>query len=253
MKNTKWLSIFILSLAMSFAGCKKSILNDDEGELSNKNVQLRIFPYINDYLYNSDSLYFLGGANLKIDEIQILHSNFYFVNAGDTLPKNDAALWKLSKGDQVLLGYLEPGSYTGVYRYLVGLDTVSNSKSPKDFPAGNPLASQDLYRGSGKGYNFILIQGRIQDPNKPGSEPSIPMSWAVATSGLAIEYGTPKSFNSVPGKLITFDIKLEIDKLFTGLFPIATPVIKCDPADANDFQLAKVLQSNFKVAYKMQI
>lgn len=254
MRTTNTLLLLSLTIILVLGGCRKSILNDDDAEANtNNNVRLRIYPYVDQYLYHPDSLYFLGGANVKIEDIMILHSNFFFVNNGDTLPKNPSAIWRMSSGGDVFLAYLPPASYTGFYRYLVGLDSVTDGSPPASQPAGSPLSSGELYRGTNKGYDYVVISGKIQDPNTPTAPPSINMRWVIATPGLAIEYGTPKSFNVVPGKSVTFDIILQIDELFKGLFPIATPIITSDPANPNDFTLGKVLQANFVNAYKMQI
>jgi len=254
MHFTKKITITLLIAIVALSGCRKSILNDDDdGLLSNKNIRLNFYAYVGDFLYHPDSLYFLGGAKVKIEDIAIVHSNFFFVNNGDTLPKNPPAVWRLSGSREVYIGYLPPASYTGIYRFLVGLDSATNSKLPANQPAGSPLTSQEFFKGPGKGYDFVVISGKIQDPNNPTAAPSINMRWAIATSGLAIEYGTPKSFNVVPGKSVTFDIILQIDNLFNGLAPIATPIIATDPSNPNDYTLGQLLQANFVNAYKMQI
>jgi len=247
-------SIIILLISASFVGCKKSILSDETGDFEAKNVRIKIFSYWNDYLYSKDSLYIINGAALKIDDISILHSDYYFVNDGDTLPTSEPTEWKLSVGGDVQLGYLDEGSYSGFYRFKVGLAPDVNAKAPKDFPASSPLSDQSLYRGPGNGYNFVTITGRIQNPNKPFSEPDIPLKWVFATDTFAIQHGQAQSFNVVTGKEVTFNVILDIAKLFDGIFPSVTPIIKCDPSKPNDFNAAQILQQNFKnEAYKLQL
>lgn len=244
----------LAGLVLLAQGCKKSILDEnEESTLTADNVRIKVFPYVNGYLYNPDSLYFLGGANLKIDEIEIVHSNFYFVDQGDTLPAGDPDVWKLSTGNDVYLYQLPPGSYSGFYRYLIGLNSVTNAKAPADQPETSILRDGKLYRGSGKGYNFVVITGRIQDPDKPNAEPSIPLKWQIATDDLTSEFGMAKSFNLVTGKAVTFDVILQIEMLFNGLAPLATPTISSDPANANDMQKANALKDNFLQAYKLQL
>ena len=131
---------------------------------------------------------------------------------------------------------------------------ISLLKSPSDFPASNPLSQQSLYRGANKGYNFVTIQGRVQDPAKPNSEPSIPLNWVIATDDFSVQYGKSQSFNVVAGRPVTFVVILDIAKLFDGLYPITTPIIKCDPGDASDFGNATTLYNNFKdKAYNLQL
>lgn len=247
--------VAIASIALAATSCKKSLLNDEEVSTANaNNLRVRIFPYVGNYLYNADSLYFLGGAFLKIDDIRIIHSNFYFVNNGDTMSAGEPTDWTLSSGRQdVYLYQLPPGGYSGFFRYLIGLNPSENAKAPEAQPEGSILKDKTLYRGTGKGYNFVTITGRIQDPAKPNAEPSIPLRWLVATDDLALEYGLSKSFNAVTGKPITFDVIFNLEKLFTGLSPLGTPTINADPGNANDYQLAEKLADNFQTAYIIQL
>ncbi len=247
--------LLLVLVAASLVGCaKKSILSDDPGDLSTKNVRIKIYPYWHNHLYYKDSLYFASGAFFKVDDISILHSDYFFVNDGDTLPASDPVEWKLSANNDVQLAYLEIGSYSGFYKYKVGLNPATNAKSPADFPASSPLSTNALYRGQGKGYNFITITGRIQDPAKPGSEPSIPLKWVVATDDFAVEYGGAQSFNVVAGKPVTFVVILNIAKLFDGIYPIVTPIIACDPTKPADYNEATTLYNNFKSkAYNLQL
>lgn len=257
MKKTHKYSVLVLMLlgfSFLFQGCKKSILNEDDAStLTADNIRVRIFPYVNGYLYNKDSLYFLGGAKLKIDEIEVLHSNFYFVEQGDTLPEGEPQVWTLTGGDDVYLYQLAPGSYSGFYRYLVGLNSVTNAKAPADQPETSILRTSKLYRGNGKGYNFVVITGRIQDPDKPTAEPAIPLKWVIATDDLAMQFGMAKSFNLVTGKAVTFDVIFSLERLFNGMAPLATPTISADPANANDMQQATRLRDNFLQAYILQL
>lgn len=247
-------TLLFLFASLILVGCKNSILTDEPGDLSSKNVRLRIFSYWNNHFFSTDSLYFTGGAFVKIDDISIVHSNYFFVNDGDTLPKSDVAEWKHSTGSDLFLASLEVGSYTGFYKYLIGLDSLTNSRNPDYFKEGHPLTNPSLYRGPGKGYNFVTITGKIQDPNKPNSEPSIPLRWVVATNDLTFQLGQAKSFNVVAGKNITYDVILNVADLVDGIFPIVTPIIECDPAKPNDFNQAMVIYQNLvQGAYNLQL
>ncbi len=236
------------------SGCKTDILSDEGETTANaNNIRVRVFAFVNGYVYSPDSLYFLGGARLKIDDMSIIHSNFYFVDMGDTLKPGDAAKWRLRSGEPSAFLYrLAPGSYSGFYRFFVGLDSLSNSRAPGEQPAGSPL-TQEYYRGNNKGYNFVTITGRIQDPNKPNSEPDIPMKWVLSTTQLNMQFGQAKSFNVTAGKPVTFDVVLSIEDLFIGLSPLGSPIIEADPGNANDFQNAEQLKSNFSQAYQIQL
>lgn len=247
--------LFVSMLAMVFGGCKKSILEDEGGNTIDKNVRLRIYPYWNNYYFKTDSIYQVNGSFLQIDEISIVHSGFTFVNQGDTLDPGGVVAWKSGQGNEIYMGSLPAGSYSGHYFFKVGVDSISDARPPSFFPENSVLGSGEYYRGPLLGgYNYVAIKGKIVNPALPLLGPSIPMSWVIATQDLVTVYGSAKSFNVVPGRYVTIDINFDVAKLFTGLYPLQIPIIASNQNDGNDFAQATTLQQNFsKDAYKIAI
>lgn len=247
--------LFLSMLALVFGGCKKSILEDEGGNTIDENIRLRIYPYWNNYFFNTDSIYQANGSFLQIDEISIVHSGFTFVNQGDTLDPGGIVDWKYGQGNEIYMGSLPAGSYSGHYFFNVGIDSISDARPPNFFPENSVLGSGEYYRGPLLGgYNYVTIKGNIVNPANPLLGPSIPMSWVIATQDLVSVFGLAKSFNVVPGRYVTIDIKFDIAKLFTGLYPLQTPTIASNQKDANDYDQAITLQQNFsKEAYQIVI
>lgn len=248
--------IFVAATMGVFAlsGCEKSIIDDNDSMgLTNKNVKLQIIPYVNDYLYNADSIYYLGGSLVQIENVEILFDDAYFVDLGDTLYKESPVIWSLSQGADAYIYKLDAGSYSGQFNYMSGVDSLTNATAPAAQPEGSVLKSSNLYRGSGKGYNHVRITGKIVDPDKPQQGPSIDMEWVVGTDSLAVDFQLSKSFSLTVGKEVTLGVVLKLERFFDALSPLTTPKIKADPADNQDFFLAYQLQQNFIEAYKIQL
>jgi len=237
-----------------FSGCEKSILSDDPGSVDGRNITLRLLTYWNNYFLNKDSIYTVNNARLKIDDINILISDFYYSNNNDTLPPQDGFASTNSSESSYKIGLITESSIAGSVNFSVGLNPIVNLTDPSMYAAGEVLANESLWRGTNKGYNFITIKGRIFDPSKPNEvEPSIPLNWVVATNALLINKGKPKNFSIGVGKQVLIDANLRVDLLFDGMYPLANPIIKCDPADAIDFQLATAIHDNFNdIAFIIQ-
>ena len=245
----------VLLLAIAFGGCKQSILEDEGGNTIDENIRLRIFPYWNNYFFSTDSIYLAGGSFIQIDKISIIHSNFTFVNDGDTLEPGPVVEWHTGMGNEIFMGSLPTGTYSGFYFFNIGVDSVSDAFPPSFYPEGSVLGKGDHYRGPLLGgYNYVTITGNIVNPAAPLLGPSIPMTWLIATQDLVTTYDRAKSFNVVPGKYVTIDVKLDVSKLFTSLSPLTTPTIASNPNDQNDFDQAVILHENFsKEAYEIEL
>lgn len=253
-KNKLFKSLILLPLIVLFlGGCEKSILTDDPGGVDNRNVKIRVFHYWNNYLLNNDSIYSHNGARFYIDEINILLADFIFDNSGDSIFSEDSYTLTNYRSKEFKIGYLKQGSVSGRLYIKAGLSLDDNMTKPKDWEAGHILANESLYNSKANSYNFITIKGRIFDPTKPEqTEPSIPMSYVVATQGLVTQLSTAKSFSVPVGKSVVIDAIFDVKGLLENIFPVNTPVIKSDPADQGDYDNAVMLRANFEDSFKLQ-
>ena len=247
MKNfTKIIALFALS-AVTLTSCVKSILSDEEGSLENRNIELRIANYWGNHYFNSDSVYNKNGANFKVDNVQLLLSNFFIDNMGDTVVDYSSFSLTTTNYSNHKIGLITEQSISGGIGYLVGLDSIANATNPGNWSSGDVLSNRSIYSNSKIGYHFITVSGRAFNPNKPNeTSPSLPFKWVVATNTLVSLQSIKRSFSVPIGKQVVIDARLSVDLLFDDLSPLDIPSIKSDPADADDFANAVTLSDNFR-------
>lgn len=233
-------------LTFTFTGCVNSIIDDAQGSLDNRNIELRITNFWEGNLFSTDSVYNKNGARFKVDDVQLLFSNFFYDNAGDTtVDRSSFTLTTTARSDH-RIGLIMENSISGGLGFLVGLDSVNNATGPGSWSEGDVLSNSSIYSNAKIGYNFITITGRAFDPNKPNeTSPSISFKWVVATNALVSLKDIKRSFSVPVGKQVVIDAFLTVDALFDDLSPAATPFIKSDPDDATDFANAQTLSDNF--------
>jgi hypothetical protein len=243
-------TLLLLLTSTILTGCVKSIIQDEEGQLDNRNIEIRVVYYWENYFLRRDSIYQKDGARFKIDNIEMILSNFYYNNEGDTVTDwTQQSYVKMGTLDHKLGSIMEP-SISGSIGWLIGLDSLMNATEPGDHDQGDVLSNSNLYSGSKIGYNFFTLTGRVFDPDKPDeTEPSIPMKWVVATNAFVSTIDSKRSFSIPVGKQVIIDASVFVDKLFDDMQPVQTPIIKSDPDDADDYAEAMQLHDNLQKAF----
>lgn len=242
----------ILLAAIVFTNCEKSILTDDPGELDTRNINLEIYHYWGSHLLNADSLYHINGARIQIQSLELLISDFVFDNSGDSIITYDKYTMTSVGNGPFKIGYLEPGAYSGYLHFKVGLDSLTNSTSPDMWSEGHFLSSESRYNELADSYNHIVIKGLMMDPSKPeATEPTIPISYTIATQPLVKQLTMPKSFTFSVSKKIQIDALLDVQGLFEGINPLQTPIILSDPTDQVDYDNAATMAVNFENHFQL--
>jgi len=245
-KFYKIIAVFVLTV-FTFTSCVNDIISDDPGSLDNRNIELRIVNYWGNNFFSRDSVYNKNGANFIVDDINLLFSNFYVNNSGDTVVDYSSFTLTSTKQLNHRIGLITDQSVSGSIGYLVGLDSIANRTKPGDYEEGEVLSNGSIYSNSSIGYNFITVKGRAFNPNKPNeTSPSLPFNWVVATNALVSVQDVKRSFSVPTGKQVVIDAYLSVDALFDDLSPVDIPSIKSDPNDATDFANAVTLRDNFK-------
>lgn len=113
------------------------------------------------------------------------------------------------------------GSYTGI-KFSVGLDSTQNSSNPSDFEEDSPLS---LYKGTywtwNTGYRFVMLEGSFDTiQNTPGPVSSTnTFAYHTGTAPLysgAVLGNASTSFSIAEGENYTYNLDLDINKLFYG-------------------------------------
>jgi hypothetical protein len=144
-----------------------------------------------------------------------------------TLHNADGTDWQsYGKFTLVSLGqeeYLVDSVPVGNYRsitFTVGLDPTTNTSSPAQFDASNPLSFQSpsMYFGDGQGYIFMNVQGKADTSATQNGLVNIPFSYQVGTDDLARKVNMPNhSFSMVAHESQILDIKVDYSVFLQSL------------------------------------
>ena len=111
--------IAVLTLAiLATTGCVNDITSDNAGSLDNRNIELRLVNYWGNNFFSRDSIYKKNGARFMVDDVQLLLSNFFVDNMGDTAV--DYSSFTLTSTRQLYhkIGLITESSVSGGVGYL---------------------------------------------------------------------------------------------------------------------------------------
>ena len=146
---------------------------------------------------------------------------------------------------EVKLAYLPSGNYNGSLEYSIGLDSARAYTAPEQLDATNPLSKGLVWNGSDVGHSFFQMEGRIFNPaDTVFTTPEATFNWRVATPDLALLKSENRNFNVASNKDVFIVMDIDVNNFFLGLSPSLTNIINSDPADAADYDLAKILRDN---------
>jgi hypothetical protein len=229
-------------------GCEKSIPVVDPTALDDRNIYIRMYKYFDGDLLDTSKVYQINGDIIKINSIYATLSGASFVSfdGNDTTrTESDLTAVDVTTTTEVKLASLPRGSYNGRLFYNIGLDSARAFKAPENLEDGNPLKSGKLWNGSDIGHSFFQIEGGIFAPTDTVfNNPQSTFVWRFATPDLLVEKNEKRNFSVASNKDVFFVINLDVEKLFLGLTPSQIPVINSDPADATDYNNAKILRDN---------
>ena len=250
MKSNKIIGL-LMALSVGLSSCVDGILNSDE-KLEKRNVVLQLFTYYGNELLNPDSLHILGNSEVKFTDISFVYSGYSFVStAGDTLFRDTAVNVQDLMNSLVYLTKIPGGTYSGTHYFSIGLDTNQEKILPTAYPEDHPMRGANLYRGVGKGYNYMVFKGTWRALGDT-LDPTKPFSYVVA-SPLGTKFSKTMAFTVGGSSKARINIVLSIDKLLAGLDPSVTADVTCNPALPLDFALATSIKQNLASSYIIQL
>jgi hypothetical protein len=162
-----------------------------------------------------------------------------------TFTESDLTMIDLIGTSEVKLAHLPSGNYNGSLEYTIGLDSARAYTAPEQLDATNPLSKGLVWNGSDVGHSFFQMEGRIFNPaDTVFTTPEATFNWRVATPDLALLKSEKRNFNVASNKDVFIVMDIDVDNFFLGLSPSLTNIINSDPADATDYDLAKILRDN---------
>jgi hypothetical protein len=240
--------IALVLLSTLFSACEDPIPVVDPTALDNRNIYIRAYKYFDGSIIDTSTVYQINGDLIKFDHIYVTLSDARFVSYDEqdtTFTESDLTMIDLIGTSEVKLAHLPSGNYNGSLEYTIGLDSSRAYTAPEQLDATNPLSKGLVWNGSDVGHSFFQMEGRIFNPaDTVFTTPEATFNWRVATPDLALLKSEKRNFNVASNKDVFIVMDIDVDNFFLGLSPSLTNIINSDPADATDYDLAKILRDN---------
>ena len=240
--------IALVLLSTLFSACEDPIPVVDPTALDNRNIYIRAYKYFDGSIIDTSTVYQINGDLIKFDHIYVTLSGARFVSYDEqdtTFTESDLTMIDLIGTSEVKLAHLPSGNYNGSLEYTIGLDSARAYTAPEQLDATNPLSKGLVWNGSDVGHSFFQMEGRIFNPaDTVFTTPEATFNWRVATPDLALLKSEKRNFNVASNKDVFIVMDIDVDNFFLGLSPSSTNIINSDPADATDYDLAKILRDN---------
>ena len=240
--------IALVLLSTLFTACEDPIPVVDPTALDNRNIYIRAYKYFDGSIIDTSTVYQINGDLIKFDHIYVTLSGARFISYDDqdtTFTESDLTMIDLIGNSEVKLAHLPSGNYNGSLEYTIGLDSARAYTAPEQLDATDPLSKGSVWNGSDIGHSFFQMEGRIFNPaDTVFTTPEATFNWRVATPDLALLKSEKRNFNVASNKDVFIVMDIDVDNFFLGLSPSLMNVINSDPADASDYDLAKILRDN---------
>ena len=240
--------LLLVLVSTLFAACEDPIPVVDPTALDNRNIYIRAYKYFDGAIIDTSTVYQINGDLIKFDHIYVTLSGARFVSYDEqdtTFTESDLTMIDLIGNSEVKLAYLPSGNYNGSLEYSIGLDSARAHTAPEQLDATNPLSKGLVWNGSDVGHSFFQMEGRIFTPaDTVFTTPEATFNWRIATPDLALLKSENRNFNVASNKDVFIVMDIDVNNFFLGLSPSLTNIINSDPADAADYDLAKILRDN---------
>ena len=249
--------IALVLLSTLFSACEDPIPVVDPTALDNRNIYIRAYKYFDGSIIDTSTVYQINGDLIKFDHIYVTLSGARFVSYDEqdtTFTESDLTMIDLIGTSEVKLAHLPSGNYNGSLEYTIGLDSARAYTAPEQLDATNPLSKGLVWNGSDVGHSFFQMEGRIFNPaDTVFTTPEATFNWRVATPDLALLKSEKRNFNVASNKDVFIVMDIDVDNFFLGLSPSLTNIINSDPADATDYDLAKILRDNVSTEFVFKL
>ena len=214
MKNLKSISILFFAIVLIATSCKKENLNTH---------QILDFHWhsmvgANEAAYATT--YTSNGVNFNLSGWRYYVSNFTLIKSdGSELKIADKVFLIDIVNDDYSLDSVPVGNYKG-FKFIVGLDSVTNHKDPTLYPTGNPLAIQDpgIHWSWNSGYIFMMVEGKYDSISPNNATPNKEFFFHVGTDEFSrtIDFSN-KSFSVISGEDKTIAIEMDLLKVISNI------------------------------------
>ncbi|NVK04718.1 MAG: hypothetical protein HWD92_07835 [Flavobacteriia bacterium] len=217
----------------------------------NRNVEAWIYAYWQGAWYKPDTTYFLADAEIEIENIRMVFSDYNFsLSTGDTVDVDTSTTVASFKKREHKIGLLPSGTFTGEHQITVGFDSAGYNMPYSQ--ASESLLADGIYRGTG-GYNHLVITGkyRLLD-DTVNLAPHLEFEYRLGGPEFNLQFEKSMSFSVTANNSVNIFFNFHVDRLFQGgLSPAVIEEIISDPNNNTDYLAATLLHMNFDQALEV--
>jgi hypothetical protein len=135
-----------------------------------------------------------SGRKFTLQDLRYYISNIVLLkNDGTSLPLTGKVILVGPDNQDYELGKVPVGSYDG-FRFMVGLDSITNHSDPTTYPSGNPLALQSpgIHWSWNSGYIFMKVDGEVDTTLAATGSPDTEFFFHIGADNLSrtIDFST---------------------------------------------------------------
>lgn len=159
-KNIIIITFILFTSAVVFTGCKK----DKDNGPAERSISFHLHTVVGNTVANYTSVFTdATGRSFTLSDCRYYISNIVFIkDDGTELPMTGKVLLANPATMKYEIGKVPVGKYKG-YRFLFGIDSVTNHSDPATYPSSSPLSYQNptMHWGWNQGYIFMIMEGKV--------------------------------------------------------------------------------------------
>ncbi len=168
MKNYKLkiiTSLIVLAVGTIFIGCNK---DDKEDPTPTPNTEQMLSFHLHTMVGSNPAAYGVefmtaSGRKFTLGDLRYYISGIVLIKSdGSELPISGKVILAHPATNEYKIGNVPVGNYNG-FKFLLGLDSITNHSDPTVYPADNPLSIQSpaIHWSWNSGYIFMKIEGMV--------------------------------------------------------------------------------------------
>lgn len=253
-------ALVMIALVAIAPACEEDSLTENNPAPSSDNLFLRFVALYDGQPISSDSLKFNSfGNRFFVDSVRFMISDYFFsqTQTGDTIDDKVLNLTSFSTAqirEDVGIGRISPGNYSGHHHLVVGMDSITTDSlliKGNSLTEGDPtnLIDDSRFRREDQfGFNHLQIYGRLLNFQSPDTA-AVPLEFNIGTYFLAdtIKANNPINFGVDNQRRVLVILQIEIEPMLNS-FDLAKPnnIVKSKPSEIVDMELARTMMDTLR-------
>lgn len=216
-KNIIIITFILFTSAVVITGCKK----DKDNGPAERSISFHLHTVVGNTVANYTSVFTdATGRSFTLSDCRYYISNIVFIkDDGTELPMTGKVLLANPATMKYEIGNVPAGKYKG-FRFIVGLDSVTNHSDPATYPSSSPLSYQNpsMHWGWNSGYIFMILEGKVDSTAAANGTPDYDFFYHIGLDQLkrTIDFSTT-AFEVKSYEDMELGIVFDIRKVLNGV------------------------------------